>query len=1028
MEDQGIEDMIRKAPNLDYSDRKHMRQYCKILDTINALEPEMMAKTDAQLRGYSKRFNEHLSAYSKNVDQAATPKERKIASREIEQEMEKMLPEAYAVAREAARRLYGEGKKPADGKFGRHYDVQVLGGIALHYGNVAEMCTGEGKTIAATLPAYLNALTGKGVHIATVNDYLSTRDAEWMAPLFNFLGLSVGAVHSPVKGKNAQEDTDAHAFIPGKGRVIVPRKIAYKCDVTYGTSHEFGFDYLKDNTAKTLDEKVQRGHNFAIVDEVDNILIDEARTPLILSGIQDVDQTDMRLIGLADSIASGIVEQQKVLLREKRIEYGRRLSELDQKKKLTRREKQRKAELEGMLAKLKDERFVEYNDEKDESPNFYRYDPKKKAISLDDAGFASIEDEFEEFGDYGVSDTYLIGLVNNALRAHVVMKENVDYVVEHDAEGIKRAVIVDQRTGRKHPSKRWGEGIHEAVEAKEKISIKGKSVKHAAVTLPFYFAKYRKKSGMTGTAKAAKKEFADAYGLGVVAIPTNKPIQRVDQDDVLYATKQEKFRAVADEIRAWHSIGRPVLVGTSSIADSEALAKILRASGIEKYAVLNAKKENAPLEAKIVAGAGQKGAITIATNMAGRGTDISLGDGVDRIGYGMVYNTETRKLEKVDDEKGEGGLVVLGAERHESRRVDNQLRGRAGRQGDPGTTRFHTSLDDHSYRFIPEKKKEALKWLLEREDTPSSKIIEYLTLPLTSLFALVTGGGDVLTKSIEYSQKQRTENNRAARKNIFRKDAVLDRQRNAVYSLRDDALSGEGLRGAMFSKLDGVIRRMESEAAKDAEMTIKQTRELIKASEPVTINPEFENWYRQRAYREDAFQGKGRAYADADRDIKKDMQFDPGLIFPYMRDFLLEKKINEKFLCNARVDLDAAVIGEFELSKKQVKSLCSHVQGAYLAAAGEIGRPFEMLERKRILETLDSKWISHLTSMEWLGRDIWTKAYAGKDTKLAFVKESAEMFGRFIDDVVEDAMVCMIDLADTKRMVDATRGQPAHSR
>ncbi|HET8970829.1 MAG TPA: preprotein translocase subunit SecA, partial [Candidatus Nanopelagicales bacterium] len=575
---------------------------------VNALEDDFVAMSDEQLRGLTDEYRARL-AEGETLDD--------------------LLPEAFATVREAARRTLGQ----------RHYDVQLMGGAALHLGNIAEMKTGEGKTLVSTLPAYLNALSGDGVHVVTVNDYLAERDSEWMGRVHRFLGLTVGVILSSMRPPERRE--------------------AYGCDITYGTNNEFGFDYLRDNMAWSIDERVQRGHNFAIVDEVDSILIDEARTPLIISGP-------------ADAATKWYSEFAKLVPRLKR----------------------------GDLDKGID--------------GDYEVDEKKRNVGILESGVAKVEDWLGIDNLYESVNTPLVGYLNNALKAKELFKHDKDYVVMNG-----EVLIVDEHTGRILSGRRYNEGMHQAIEAKEGVEIKQENQTLATITLQNFFRLYDKLSGMTGTAMTEAAEFSQIYKLGVVPIPTNKEMIRQDQADLVYKTEAAKFNAVVDDIVERHEKGQPVLVGTVSVEKSELLSGLLKKRGV-RHEVLNAKQHER--EAQIVAEAGRKGAVTVATNMAGRGTDIMLGGNVEFLadhelrGRGLdpvdtpedyekawpeaVEQVKTRVATEHDEVTGLGGLYVLGTERHESRRIDNQLRGRSGRQGDPGESRFYLSLGDDLMRLF----------------------------------------------------------------------------------------------------------------------------------------------------------------------------------------------------------------------------------------------------------------------------------------------------------------------------------------
>ncbi|NPV42765.1 MAG: preprotein translocase subunit SecA [Firmicutes bacterium] len=629
----------------NYNDRE-IKKLSKIVEVINNLEPEISSLTDVQLKAKTGEFRERL-------DRGAA--------------LDDILPEAFAVVRETAKRTLGM----------RHFDVQILGGIVLHQGRIAEMKTGEGKTLVATLPAYLNALEGKGVHIVTVNDYLAKRDSQWMGEVYRFLGLDVGLI---IHGLDFEE-----------------RKKAYNAHITYGTNNEFGFDYLRDNMVLYKEHMVQRELNYAIIDEVDSILIDEARTPLIISG-QTEQSTD--------------------------IYYN----------------------FARFVPRLK--RDVDYT-----------VDEKAHSVVLTEEGIAKAERFLNIDNLYDERYMELAHHLNQALKAHVLMKRDRDYVVKDG-----QVIIVDEFTGRLMFGRRYSEGLHQAIEAKEGVRVERESQTLATITFQNYFRMYKKLAGMTGTAATEEEEFQKIYGLDVVVIPTNEPMIRKDYPDVIYKTEAGKFKAVVEEIIQCHSKGQPVLVGTVSIEKSELLSEMLRKRGIP-HQVLNAKHHEK--EAEIIAKAGQRGMVTIATNMAGRGTDIVLGDGVAEL----------------------GGLHIIGTERHESRRIDNQLRGRAGRQGDPGSSRFYVSLEDDLMRLFGG---DNIKNIMERLGMDDDQPIEH---PL-------------ITRSIENAQKRVEARNFDIRKHVLEYDDVMNKQREVIYSQRKKVLEGENLKESILGMIEEVISNM----------------------------------------------------------------------------------------------------------------------------------------------------------------------------------------------------------------------------
>ena len=653
-----------------------LKRIYPIVDRIEALEPEMKALSDAELKDKTREFKERLKEG---------------------ETLDDILPEAYAVVREGAYRSMGM----------RHYRVQLIGGIILHQGRIAEMRTGEGKTLVSTLPAYLNALEGKGVHIVTVNDYLAKRDAEWMGKVHEFLGLTVGVVLNDM-------DNDE-------------RRAAYNCDITYVTNNELGFDYLRDNMVIYKEQLVQRGLNFAVIDEVDSVLIDEARTPLIISG--------------QSNKSTKLYEACDILARQ--LERG---------------------EASGEFSKIN----AIMGEDIEESGDFI-VNEKEKVVNLTEDGVKKVENFFHI---ENLADPENLEIQHNiilALRAHNLMFRDQDYVVTQEGE----VMIVDE-FGRIMPGRRYSDGLHQAIEAKEHVKVRRESKTLATITFQNLFNKYEKKSGMTGTALTEEKEFRDIYGMDVVEIPTNRPVQRKDLEDAVYKTKQEKYHAVVEAVKEAHATGQPVLVGTITIEVSELLSKMLKKEGIQ-HKVLNAKYHE--LEAEIVADAGQHGAVTIATNMAGRGTDIKLDDAA----------------------REAGGLKIIGTERHESRRIDNQLRGRSGRQGDPGESRFYISLEDDLMRLFGSERLMSVFNTLGVED---GEQIEH----------------KMLSSAIEKAQKKIEGNNFGIRKNLLEYDQVMNEQREIIYEERRRVLDGESMRDTIYNMMTEYVENMTDRfAAPDAD-------------------------------------------------------------------------------------------------------------------------------------------------------------------------------------------------------------------
>ncbi len=693
-----IPSLVRKI--VGSKNEREVRRMQPVVDKINAFEPAMAALTDAALQAKTAEFRQRLADGTPHDD---------------------LLPEAFAVVREAGKRVLGM----------RHFDVQLIGGMVLHAGKIAEMKTGEGKTLVATLPAYFNALPGKGVHVITVNDYLARRDSEWMGQIYRFLGLEVGVI---VHGL-----TDAQ------------RKIAYGADITYGTNNEFGFDYLRDNMKFSLEDYVQREHNYCVVDEVDSILIDEARTPLIISGPSEAS------------------------------------SELY-------------FQVNRVIPMLKKGEIIEHRDGKigqtiKEYTGDFTVDEKAKSATLTEEGVLKVERLLGVENLYDPRNIEMLHHVNQALKAHALFKRDVDYVVK---EG--EVMIVDEFTGRLMPGRRWSDGLHQAVEAKEGVKIENENQTLATITFQNYFRMYKKLSGMTGTADTEAAEFSEIYKLDVVVIPTNRPMVRKDQADLIYKTEKEKFRAVIDDIVERNKAGQPTLVGTISIENSELLAEMLKKRGAP-HNVLNAKHHER--EAEIVAQAGRRGAVTIATNMAGRGTDIVLGGNPEMLARResagaedpeAAYAIALEKYRRVCAEEKEavlqaGGLYILGTERHESRRIDNQLRGRSGRQGDPGESRFYLSLQDDLLRIFGSHR---VAFVMDKLRIPEDEPIEH----------------GMISRAIENAQRKVEGHNFEIRKHLLEYDDVMNRQREVIYAQRRAVLGGEEVRATAEGIIDEMVGDM----------------------------------------------------------------------------------------------------------------------------------------------------------------------------------------------------------------------------
>ncbi len=837
------------------SSQREVKAIMPLVEKIEALEDEYKALSDQQLQAKTPEFQQRLKDG---------------------ETLDDILPEAFAACREAAWRVLGM----------RPYRVQLIGGIILHQGRIAEMKTGEGKTLVATLPAYLNALAGKGVHIVTVNDYLAKRDSEWMGKVYRFMGLTVGLVIHGVMGQD--------------------KKAAYDADITYGTNNEFGFDYLRDNMAIYSQELVQRGHYFAIVDEVDSILIDEARTPLIISG-QGEKSTQLYTV------------------------------------------------VDQFVSKLTCQRIAKVDDKEEEDVNIdadYIVDEKARTATLTARGIKKAEEAFNIENLADPENTTLSHHINQAIKARGVMKRDIDYVVKDG-----QVIIVDEFTGRLMFGRRYNEGLHQAIEAKEHVEVANESKTLATITFQNYFRLYDKLSGMTGTAMTEEEEFGTIYELDIVEIPTNKPVQRVDHHDVVYKTEAGKLRAVVSQIEECHEKGQPVLVGTVSIEKSEELSDMLKRRGI-KHNVLNAK--NHEKEAEIVAQAGKLGAVTVATNMAGRGTDIMLGGNAEYLakadlrkagmsdeliaeatGYAETDNQEildARKMfadaeakykdeikEEAEKVREVGGLFILGTERHESRRIDNQLRGRAGRQGDPGESRFYLSLEDDIMRlFGSERVMGMMEKLGVDEDTPIEQ--------------------KMLSNAIENAQKQVESRNFQTRKNVLQYDDVMNTQREVIYKQRRQVLDGEDLQGSIQNMIHTMVENaIQGHMGEQKHMDAESFREATAL---------FHTMFLQHG-----------ELALTDEELQK---------------------YNEQQLV--------------ELVENRAKEV-------YAAKEQEIGSPLmRELERVLMLRVVDEYWMDQIDSMNDLKQGIGLRAYAQTDPVVAYKKEGYEMFEQMVAAIQEETL------------------------
>ena len=836
---------------------KEVKRVMPIVDKINGLEPEISKLSDEELTGKTQEFK-------KRLNEGET--------------LDDILPEAFAVVREASKRVLGM----------RHFDVQLIGGIILHQGRIAEMKTGEGKTLVATLPVYLNALTGKGVHVVTVNDYLAKRDSEWMGKLYKFLGLSVGLV---IAGMNSEQ-----------------KQKAYNSDITYGTNNEYGFDYLRDNMVIYKNDMVQRPLNYAIVDEIDSILIDEARTPLIISGTAAESSV---LYSQADDFVKRL--KSKVLVEED----------------------------------IKD-----FDQEEDNEKYDYIVDLKAKSASLTQKGIKKAEEYFKVDNFNDLENSEIVHNVNQALRAHGVMKKDIDYIVK-DGE----VLIVDEFTGRIMYGRRYNNGLHQAIEAKEHVKIADESKTLATITFQNYFRMYAKLSGMTGTAMTEESEFQEIYHLDVVSIPTNKPMIRKDLSDIIYKNEKAKFKAVVKDVKESYEKGQPVLIGTVSIEKSEKLSKILTKEGI-KHQVLNAKAHER--EAEIIAQAGKYGAVTIATNMAGRGTDIMLGGNSEflakqemkkqgfseeLIEQSTTHNeTEDEEIlkaretfskleQRFDNEIREekqkvvdaGGLKIIGTERHESRRIDNQLRGRSGRQGDPGESRFYIALDDDLMKIFG-------------GDMVTSV---YNTLGADENMPLEMG---ILSRAVESAQKKVEGKNFSIRKHVLQYDDVMNTQRGIIYKQRKQVLDGENIHENILHMINSV-----------AEETIQE-------------------------------------YVGNGEDVNKE-----GLL----------QEIKTIFNVNDLESLSKKHLDVQEITDElKEKALQNYDKKAEEIGQNEIGE----VERVVMLKVVDQKWMDHIDAMDELKDGIGLRAYGQKDPVVQYRIEGFDMFDKMVNDIKHDVVKILLNI------------------
>ncbi|MBR2787053.1 MAG: preprotein translocase subunit SecA [Clostridia bacterium] len=838
---------------------KEVKRVMPLIEKINSLEGGISKLSDEKLRNKTDEFKKRL-AKGETLDD--------------------LLPEAFAVVREASKRVLGM----------RHFDVQLIGGIILHQGRIAEMRTGEGKTLVATLPAYLNALTGEGVHIITVNDYLAKRDSEWMGKVYRFLGLSVGLIIAGMKPNEKQE--------------------AYNCDITYGTNNEYGFDYLRDNMIIYKNQLVQRKLNYAIVDEIDSILIDEARTPLIISGRANKSSD---LYKKADSFVRTL--QAKIIVEED----------------------------------VKDEAQAEDNENYD-----YIVDLKAKSATLTQKGIAKAEATFklENFND--IENSELVHNVNQALRAYGIMKKDIDYIVK-DGE----VLIVDEFTGRIMYGRRYNNGLHQAIEAKEQVKIADESKTLATITFQNYFRMYDKLSGMTGTAMTEESEFQEIYKLDVIEIPTNKPLARIDEPDIIYKNEAAKFRAVIEDIKESHKKGQPVLVGTVSIEKSEKLSSLLNKEGI-KHTVLNAKQHER--EAEIVAQAGKFGSVTIATNMAGRGTDIMLGGNSEYLakqemkkqGYSdelieqaTAFNEtddedilsarakfkelEDKFDEEIKDEKQKviaaGGLKIIGTERHESRRIDNQLRGRSGRQGDPGVSKFYIGLDDDLMKIFGGNAITRVYDTLGADED----------MPIQSR---------IISNAVESAQKKVEGKNFSIRKNVLNYDDVMNTQREIIYKQRREVLDGENIKDSVVNMMDSTVESIVSAFSGEEAVTIDEAL-LLEINTTLGISNEV-------------------------------------------------LKLKE---------------GSSEAPQKLIEKLKKAVHKRYEEKEKMAGSDdLREIERVITLKVVDDQWMEHIDNMDELKNGIGLRAYGQKDPVVQYRIEGFDMFDAMVDNIKVDITKALLHL------------------
>ena len=844
--ERNVVDIVDKA--LRMGEGRQIKKLENVAKAVNALEDEISSLSDEELKGQTAKFKQRLDNGEK---------------------LDSLMPEAFATVREASKRILGQ----------RHFDVQLMGGAALHWGNIAEMKTGEGKTLVATLPSYLNALEGKGVHVVTVNDYLASYQSELMGRIYRFLGMSVGCIITEQKPPE--------------------RRKQYNADITYGTNNEFGFDYLRDNMAWEKSDLVQRGHHFAIVDEVDSILIDEARTPLIISGPAEGDVTRWYM------------------------QFARLVP------KLTRDED-------------------------------YEVDEKKKVVGILDPGITKVEDFLGIDNLYEPNNTALIGYLNNAIKAKELFLKDRDYVVTHG-----EVLIVDEHTGRILPGRRYNEGLHQAIEAKEGVEVKPENQTFATITLQNYFRMYDKLAGMTGTAETEAAEFMGTYKLGVLPIPTNKPMIRKDQDDLIFRTKKEKLAAIIKDVAKRHHAGQPVLLGTASVESSEIVSSLLDVAKIP-HQVLNAKQHEK--EAAVVAVAGRKGAVTVATNMAGRGTDIMLGGNVEFLadqklkaeGYspddtpdeyekhwpGVLEQVKAQVKDEHDEVVELGGLYVLGTERHESRRIDNQLRGRSGRQGDPGESRFYLSLEDDLMRLFNTQ----LVARVMAKGMPEGEPIESKSV----------------SKGVRTAQKAVESRNFEIRKNVLKYDDVMNKQRTVIYSERQAVLKGEDIHEDIerffADTVESYIKGANNSSEKPKDWDWDGLFKALRTMFPITFDVD--------AAKDAAGKLKGEKAVEAVRDV-----------------------------------------------------IVETIKAEYAKLEDKIGSDgLRQLERRVVLAVLDRKWREHLYEMDYLKDGIGLRGMGQRDPLVEYQREGYQMYNSMIEAIKEESVQLLfhVDVEQVARTEDTT--------